>query len=151
MEPVKPPSGPTAPQVAARVTPLGRGWMLLALEAGAVLRNPATGIEMRLTGEDAEALRQGNVTPEALAQRAGAAVPYVPPAAVTVAFSPEALRLSGQMGAGQSGTGQTGTRAKGAVQTGAPDLPPAVRARLRALWIGAILLVLLALVLIGTG
>lgn len=138
MEPVGPPTGPAAPQAVAKVTPLGRGWMLLAVEAGFVLRNASQGLDLRLTPEDAEALRRAEVTPEALAARAGH-VQHPPPGAVTVAFSPEAMRLSGQMG----------VRA-GAKPTAGQSGPRPQPLRLPVGWIGAGCLALLVLVLIWT-
>lgn len=146
MEPVRPPTGPVAPQAVAKVMPVGRGWMLLAVEAGFVLRNASAGLDLALTREDAEALRRGEVTPEALAARAGHAH-QPPPGAVTVAFSAEAMRLSGQMGAGQIGAGAG--RGKAGVPQGkakAPvPLPP-----LPLGWIGAGCLALLVLVMVLT-
>lgn len=139
MEPIRPPTGAGAPQAAAKVTPVGRGWMLLAVEAGFVLRNASQGLDLRLAPEDAEALRRGEVTPEALAARVGHGPPP-PPGAVTVAFSAEAMRLSGRMGADRAGgkavpQGKTGGRKS-------PPLPLG--------WIGAGCLALLILVMILT-
>ncbi len=143
MEPVGPPNGPAtgpvAPQAVTKVTPVGRGWMLLAVEAGFVLRSAAKGVDLRLAPDDAEALRRGEIAPEALVARSGLATHLPPVGSVTVAFSPEALRLSGRMG-GQG-------RAKGAapVQQAGPPM-----ARLPHGWIGAGCLALLVLVLIWT-
>lgn len=141
MEPVRPPTGPVAPQAVAKVMPVGRGWMLLAVEAGFVLRSAAQGLDVSLTREDAEALRRGEVTPEALAARAGH-VHQPPPGAVTVAFSAEAMRLSGQMGAGK-GSGKAGVpQGRAKVPVPLPPLPLG--------WIGAGCLALLVLVMVLT-
>lgn len=145
MEPVRPSTGAAGPQPVAKVTPIGRGWMLLAVEAGFVLRNAAQGVDLRLAPEEAEALRRGEIMPEALAARAAPA-PHPPPGAVTVAFSAEAMRLSGRMGAGNTGAGRAGASGTPAAQG---------RARSRNLplpvgWIGAGCLALLVLVLIWT-
>ena len=137
MDPIRPTGAPTPPQGVAKVMPLGRGWMLLALEAGFVLRNTGEGVEQSLTPAEAEALRKGEVTPEALAARFGGAHHTPPPASVTVAFSPEAMRLSGVKV-------QTRPKAKGA----AP--PPVQIGRLQLEWIGVALAALLILVLIWT-
>lgn len=145
MEPVRPPTGPVAPQAVAKVVPVGRGWMLLAVEAGFVLRNASAGLDLALTREDADALRRGEVTPEALVARAGHAH-QPPPGAVTVAFSAEAMRLSGQMGAG-AGRGKAGSKAgvpQGRAKVPVP-LPP-----LPLGWIGAGCLALLVLVMVLT-
>lgn len=136
MDPIRPTGAPTPPQGVAKVMPLGRGWMLLALEAGFVLRNTGEGVEQSLTPAEAEALRKGEVTPEALAARFGGAHHTPPPASATVAFSPEAMRLSGQM--------QTRPKAKGA----AP--PPVQIGQWRMEWIWVALAALLILVLIWT-
>ncbi len=139
MEPVRPPTGPVAPQAVSKVTPVGRGWMLLAVEAGFVLRNVAQGLDLRLAPEDAEALRRAEVTPEALAARL-VPVHQPPAAAVTVAFSPEAMRLSGRMPAREAG----GTSAPVPRKAGPRNRPLPIG------WIGAGCLALLVLVLIWT-
>lgn len=148
MEPIRPPTGPAAPQAVAHVTPVGRGWMLLVVEAGFVLRNASQGLDLRLAPEDAEALRRGEVTPEALAARAGQ-VHQPPPGAVTVAFSAEAMRLSGRM---DLGNGQDGSREKARGKAGdkaGPQRPVPVPP-LPLGWIGAGCLALLVLVMILT-
>ncbi len=141
MEPVRPPTGPAAPQAVSKVTPVGRGWMLLAVEAGFALRNASAGLDLALTREDAEALRRGEVTPEALAARAGHAH-QPPPGAVTVAFSAEAMRLSGQIGAGKAGSKAGVPPGKAKAQVPLPSLPLG--------WIGAGCLALLVLVMVLT-
>ncbi len=133
MDPLRPTGAPVPPAAVAKVTPLGRGWMLLALETGFVLRNTAEGVEQSLKPAEVEALRKGEIAPEALAARFGGAHHQPPPASVTVAFSPEAMRLSGQ-------TGRVG-QAKGA----APQ--PQGAGRLRVEWIGAVIAALLVLIL----
>lgn len=142
MEPIRPSTGAGAPQVAAKVTPVGRGWMLLAVEAGFVLRNAAQGLDLRLTAGDAEALRQGEVTPEAVAARMGHPQ-HLPPGAVTVAFSPEAMRLSGRMGEAKGGKA-------GAKGTTPPRRAGPAKGPLPTAWIGAGCLALLVLVIILT-
>lgn len=147
MEPIGPPTGPVAPQAVAKVMPLGRGWMLLAVEAGFVLRNASAGLDLKLTGEDAGALRRGEITPEALAARAGQSEPPPQPSpngSVTVAFSPEAMRISGQMSGRVSGR-IGAAKAVASASKAAPQVP-----RLAVGWIGAGCLALLVLVLIWT-
>ncbi|MBC2835046.1 hypothetical protein [Paragemmobacter straminiformis] len=138
MDPIRPTAAPVPPQAVAKVMPLGRGWMLLALETGFALRNTAEGVEQRLRPEEAEALRKGEITPEALAARFGGAHHQPAAGAVTVAFSAEAMRLSGQ----------TGPRAKARAKAGAEAPPPAQGGRWRMEWIGVALAALLVLVLI---
>lgn len=113
--------------------------MLLAVETGFVLRNAAQSVDLRVSAEDAEALRRGEVVPEALVARSGHLHPP-PPVAVSVAFSPEALRLSGRMGAGEVTRRVAQVAPKAGQQA----------ALLRLTWIGAGCLALLVLVLIWT-
>ena len=144
MEKIGPIPPPHAAQALARLIPLGQGWVLEPQETGFLLRRlmqEAQAVQIRVSGEEAQALRQGEVTPEQMAQRHGVAVPHPPPGAVTVAFSDEALRLSGKPGAAGPGKGDL---PRGPNDTGAGvglDLPRAAR-------IGAVVAALLLLALI---
>jgi hypothetical protein len=87
---------PHAAQNAARMIPVGKGWVMEPLETGFLLKALALGAQVRITTEEAQSLRDGQVTPENLAARHGVALPPQPPgSAVTVAFSDEAKRLAG--------------------------------------------------------
>lgn len=129
-----------------RVIPLGQGWVLEPLEAGFLLKGLAQAVQVQVTPEEAQSLRQGEVTAESLAARYGALPtqppPHAPPgAAITVAFSDEALRLAGT----ERPTGKGGHAGSGAPQNigaGAGlDLPRAAR-------IGAVVIAFMLLALI---
>ena len=143
MEKVGPIPPPHAAQSIARLIPLGQGWVLEPLEAGFLLRTlaqEARPVQVRITGEEAQALRQGEVTPEQMAQRHGVALYHPPPGAVTVAFSDEAIRLAGRA---QDG------RAQGGDARAPQEQPPGQGTFLpRAGIIGAALIALLALALL---
>lgn len=142
MEKVGPIPPPHAAQALARLIPLGQGWVLEPLETGFLLRRlmqDSQAVQIRLSGEEAQALRQGEVMPEQMAQRHGVVVPHPPPGAVTVAFSDEAMRLAARPGA----TGQ-GAAPRGRDETGAGaglNLPSATK-------LGAVVVALLLLALI---
>lgn len=129
---------------AGKVIPLGQGWVLEPLETGFLLKSLMQAVQVRVTPEEAQSLRQGEVTAESLAARAGA-VPTPPPhhplpgAAITVAFSDEAMRLAGKNKATGQGQG-TGLPPKTGAWAGL-DLPGATR-------IGAVVIALLLLALI---
>jgi hypothetical protein len=120
MEKVGPVPPPQALIAAGKVIPLGKGWVLEPMETGFLLKALVIGAAVRVTAEEAQAVRQGEVAPEALAARHGMALPQMPPgAAVMVAFSDEAMRLAGKgreagtetgglSGDGPSGAGQAG-------------------------------------------
>ena len=95
MERVGPSPAVHAPQGAGRVIPVGKGWVLEPLEAGFVLKALALGAGVRITREEAQALRHGEVSAELLAARHGLVAPHPPGAAVTVALSDEAKRIAG--------------------------------------------------------
>lgn len=142
MERVGPIPPPQAAQAIARLIPLGQGWVLEPLETGFLLRSlmpEAQAAQLRLTGEEAQALRQGEVTPEQLAQRHGIVLTHPPPGAVTMAFSDEALRLAGRDRAAGRGAGPVPPEQTGA---GAGSGLP------RATIIGAVVIALLLLALI---
>lgn len=84
-----------AAQAAGRVIPVGKGWVLEPLEAGFLLKALVQGGAVRITPEEAQALRQGEVSAEMLAARHGLLPPHPPGAAVTVALSDEARRIAG--------------------------------------------------------
>jgi hypothetical protein len=99
------PTGPAQGPAQAAGLPHGRGWAVVATDAGFILRLMATGADLRLSEADMAALRRGEVTGEALLERAGMALP-APPAQVpqppifgtTVSISDEGRRKAGQAG-----------------------------------------------------
>lgn len=123
----------------ARLIPLGQGWVLEPVEKGFVLKGLALSMTMQVTPEEAQSLRQGDMTPEQMAQRHGVAVPHPPPGAVTVAFSDEAMRLAGKGRA--EGQGGSTARPQPMVAGAGLDLP-------RTAMIGAVIAALLLLALI---
>ena len=126
----------------ARLIPLGQGWVLEPMETGFLLRSlmqEAQAVQVRLSGEEAQSLRQGDMTPEQMAQRHGVAVPHLPPGAVTVAFSDEAMRLAGK-GRAEGQGGSTALPEPAGAGAGL-DLP-------RTAMIGAVIAALLLLALI---
>ena len=140
MERVGPIPPPHAAPGAGRVIPLGKGWALEPMEAGFLLRALAQGVQVRLTAAEAQAVRQGDITPEAMAVQHGMVLPHPPSgASVTVAFSAEAIRLAGAgkaVGAKAAPPpDETATRGAGV------GLP-------RVAWIGVAMIALLALALI---
>lgn len=144
MEKVGPLPPPHALLAAGKVIPLGQGWVLEPLETGFLLKSLVQAVQVRVTPEEAQSLRQGEVTAEQLAARSGA-MPTPPPphhlpgAAITVAFSDEAMRLAGKDRAAGKGGGAGTPQHQG---TGAGlDLP-------RAAKIGAVVIALLLLALI---
>lgn len=146
MEKVGPIPPPQAVVSGGKIIPLGQSWVLEPMEAGFLLRALVIGASVLVTQEEAQAVRQGEIAPEALAARYGMALPQMPPgAAVMVAFSDEAMRLAGKGRAtgGDGADARTGDRPSGAGQAGLP-LP-------RAAMIGAAVAALLILALIWAG
>lgn len=139
MERVGPIPPPHAAQGAGRVIPLGKGWVLEPLEAGFLLRALAQGTQVRLTAAEAQAVRQGDISAEAMAAQHGVVPPHpTSGASVTVAFSAEAIRLAGAgKTAAKAAPPQDETAARGA-GVGPP----------RMALVGAAMIVLLALALI---
>lgn len=136
--------GPLPPTHAAlgagRVIPLGKGWVLEPMEAGFLLRALAQGGQVRLTATEAQAVRQGDITPEVMAAQLGLTFPQAPAgAAVTMAFSAEAMRLAG---AGKAvGAKATPPQDETATRGAGVGLP-------RVAWIGVAMIALLTLALI---
>lgn len=96
MEKLGPITPPHAAQNAARTVPVGKGWVMEPLETAFLLKSLALGAQLRITADEAQSLRDGQTTPDALAARHGVALPPHPlGAAVTIAFSDEAKRLAG--------------------------------------------------------
>lgn len=96
MEKLGPITPPHAAQTAAKLIPVGKGWVMEPLETGFLLKALAQGAQIRITTDEAQALRDGQTTPQDLAARHGLTQPPHPSgAAVTVAFSDEARRLAG--------------------------------------------------------
>ncbi|NBE06644.1 hypothetical protein [Paragemmobacter ruber] len=140
MERISPIPPPIAVLAAGKVIPLGQGWVLEPLETGFLLKSLAQAVQVQVTPEEAQSLRQGDVTAEEMAARAGAAPPQaLPGAAITVAFSDEALRIAGKDRARSTGSQGVAPQHQG---TGAgPTLPGATK-------IGAVVIALLLLALI---
>jgi hypothetical protein len=111
---------PQALIAAGKVIPLGQGWVLEPMETGFLLKALVIGASVRVTQEEAQAVRQGEIAPETLAGRHGMALPHMPPgAAVMVAFSDEAMRLAGKgREAGTETGGRSGDGPSGARQAG---------------------------------
>lgn len=146
MERVGPIPPPQTVVSSGKLIPLGQGWVLQPMEAGFVLKALAIGASARITADEAQALRQGEVAPEVLAARHGMMMPQMPPgAAVMVAFSDEAIRLAGKgRAAGCDGAEtRTGDRPSGAGLAGM-GLPHTVT-------IGVAVVALLTLALIWAG
>lgn len=145
MERVGPIPPPQALIATGKVIPLGQGWVLEPMETGFLLKALVIGASVRVTPEEAQAVRQGEVAPEALAARHGMVLTQMPPgAAVMVAFSDEAMRLAGKgREPGTETGGRSGDRPSGAAQAGI-TLP-------RMAMIGAALAALLVLALIWAG
>jgi len=82
--------------------PQGRGWTVVATDAGFLLRLLVSGAELRVSEAEVQALRRGEVTGEALLERAGMATPspHAPPQTpiygTTVTISAEGRRRAGQ-------------------------------------------------------
>lgn len=95
MEKVGPIPTAHASQGLGRTIPIGKGWVLEPMQTGFLLKALAQGAQVRITAEEAQSLRDGQITPQDLAARHGL-VPHLPSgAAVSVAFSEEARRLAG--------------------------------------------------------
>ena len=144
MEKVGPLPPPHALLAAGKVIPLGQGWVLEPLETGFLLKSLVQAVQLQVTPEEAQSLRQGEVTAESLAARSGAVPTHPPPvalpgAAITVAFSDEAMRLAGKDRVAGKGAGAGTPQYQG---TGAGlNLPGATK-------IGAVVIALLLLALI---
>lgn len=96
MEKLGPITPPHAAQIAAKLIPVGKGWVLEPLETGFLLKALAQGAQVRISAEEAQSLRDGQTTPQDLAARHGLTpTPHPPGSAVTIAFSDEAKRLAG--------------------------------------------------------
>lgn len=98
-----PPIGPAHATAQPAALPHGRGWSVVATDAGFILRLMATGAELRLTEAEVTALKRGEVTAEMLLDREGLALPpqhaLQPPIyGTTVSFSDEGRRKAGQAG-----------------------------------------------------
>ncbi len=66
------------------------------MEAGFLLKALGQGMQVRLTATEAQAVRQGDISPDAMAAQLGLTFPQAPAGAVvTIAFSAEAMRLAG--------------------------------------------------------
>jgi hypothetical protein len=126
-----------AAQIAGRTIPVGRGWVMEPLETGFLLKALAQGAQLRISPDEAQSLRDGQTTPEALAARHGLAHPPHPAgAAVTVAFSDEARRLAGTpnpAGGTATATGSTKDRPANGIPLPSPLTTAAILAALAIL------------------
>ena len=106
MEKLGPITLPHAALNAARTIPVGRGWVMEPLDTGFLLKALALGAQVRISTEEAQSLRDGQIAPQDLAARHGLNTTLHPPgSAVTIAFSDEARRLAGT---GRSDRGKGG-------------------------------------------
>ena len=96
---------PTAPTLGTHPVgslPHGRGWAVVATDAGFLLRLLVSGAELRVSEAEVQAIKRGEVTGEALLERAGIATPsphappQVPVYGTTVTISAEGRRRAGQ-------------------------------------------------------
>lgn len=132
--------GQSAPQAAG--LPQGHGWAVVATDAGFILRLLAAGGDLRVSEAEVAALRRGEVTGEALLERAGMALPAPPHTpqppiyGTSVSISDEGRRKAGQGSDAPATNGQEQGAAAG------QPLP-------RAAWIAAGVLALLLAVLLG--
>ncbi len=98
------PTAPTPGPHSVQALPQGRGWAVVATDAGFLLRLLVSGGELRVSEAEVQALRRGEVTGEALLERAGMATPsphappQVPIYGTTVSISAEGRRRAGQGG-----------------------------------------------------
>ncbi|OYU19398.1 MAG: hypothetical protein CFE34_05445 [Rhodobacteraceae bacterium PARR1] len=122
---------PTAPPQAAHPVgslPHGRGWAVVATDAGFLLRLLVSGGELRVSEAEVQALRRGEVTGEALLERAGMATPsphappQVPIYGTTVSISAEGRRRAGQGDKSLAGGSRGGAQDKDSGQ-GQKPLP----------------------------
>lgn len=141
MERVTPTNLPQA-AYAASALPHGRGWAVVSTDAGLMIRLMFSGAELRVTEADVRAMKRGEVTGEALLERAGMALPapnagQMPIYGTTVSISAEGRRRAGQGGRTTSGTTRGGGEARDSGQGQAPRL------RLEWIVVGAVLALLL--------
>lgn len=128
MEKVGPILPPLPLLAAGKAIPLGQGWVLEPLEKGFLLKSLSLAVQVPVTPDEAQSLRLGEVTVEAMAARHGVTVTHLPSgAAVTVAFSDEAMRLAGKDKAAGKGGGPTGMPPQGMGAGAGLDLPRAAR------------------------
>jgi len=142
MEKVGPISPPHAAQMAAKLIPLGKGWVLEPIQTGYILKALALGAQIRITADEAQSLRDGQILPQDLAARYGMTHPMQPPpAAITIAFSDEARRLAGTARNDRgAGNGQ-----------GAAQEPPGMAIPLPSPLTMASIIIAIAIVILATG
>jgi len=112
------PTGPTHPTPGIGALPHGRGWAVVATDAGFLLRLLVSGAELRVSEAEVQALKRGEVTGEALLERAGMALPTAhapqgPIYGTTVTISAEGRRRAGQGEAKDPGAGRGGAGGEG--------------------------------------
>ena len=113
------PNAPTQGTHGIGALPHGRGWAVVATDAGFLLRLLVSGAELRVSEAEVQALKRGEVTGEALLERAGMALPtpHAPQAPIygtTVSISAEGRRRAGQGGNKDPGAGGAGAGGQGA-------------------------------------
>ncbi|MEY4984511.1 MAG: hypothetical protein RIR62_2777 [Pseudomonadota bacterium] len=132
---------------AAASLPQGRGWAVVATEAGFVLRLLASGGALRITDAEVAALKRGELTGEALLERGGMAPPAPHPAPPHAPPPP----IYGT-GVSISDEGRQKAAGQGGRTTAAPDGEEGAVAGWqvpRAAWIAAGALALLLAILAG--
>lgn len=136
------PTNPPQAAYAASALPHGRGWAVVATDAGLMIRLMFSGAELRVTEADVRAMKRGEVTGEALLERAGIALPslnapQMPIYGTTVSISAEGRRRAGQGGRNNPGAARGGGEARDSGQGQAPRL------RLEWIAVGAVFALLL--------
>lgn len=121
------PTTPTQAAYSAAALPQGRGWAVVATEAGLLIRLMFSGAELKVTEAEVRAMKRGEVTGEALLERAGIALPtpnapQMPIYGTTVSISAEGRRRAGQGGRTTSGAARGGGEARVSGQGQAPRL-----------------------------
>jgi len=115
------PNAPTQGTHGIGALPHGRGWAVVATDAGFLLRLLVSGAELRVSEAEVQALKRGEVTGEALMEQAGMATAMPQPQAqppiygTTVTISAEGRRRAGEAkaknpGAGRGGAGDGGPK-----------------------------------------
>lgn len=120
------PTAPTPGPHPVQALPHGRGWAVVATDAGFLLRLLVSGGELRVSEAEVQALRRGEVTGEALLERAGMAtpMPHAPPQVpiygTTVSISAEGRLRAGQGQTNTSAAARGGDQRQGAGQRPLP-------------------------------
>jgi hypothetical protein len=121
---------PNTPTLAAYTTsalPHGRGWAVVATDGGLLIRLLFSGAELKVTEADVQAMKRGDVTGEALLERAGMALPspnapQMPIYGTTVSISAEGRRRVGQGQTKTSAAARSGEQRQGEGQRPLPRI-----------------------------